>query len=281
MTLTLKRLSAALVLSVALLPTAHAAQDGDTERLIRRITPPIQVIEGKIEKKDHVLVDSFYETSNVVQGARTGHWNEITTLFGYTHRNITSYVSNTQFERFDNKDYTMNIGSYMSFPDSGYAHIETGFGWMVDYLYKFIAIAEYGHRAYKTLYWQLGYSYRGYASDDVHMIYPGLIYYFGDSYLAADFGINITENHDTAYFGTFKGNCAITDFLNLWGAISFGEKLYDIYGFDAHEETGYILSIGLTYKVYKDIKLRFGYSYGEEAPKFIKRSVNFAAQVKF
>lgn len=281
MTQALKRLSAVWILSTLFLSAAYAAQDGDTERLIRRITPPPQVIKGEVEKKDQILVDSFYETSNIVQGNRTGHWNEITTLFGYSHKNINAYVSNTQIERFDNKDYTMNIGTYLNFPDSGYAHIETGFGWMIDYLYRFIAIAEYGHRAYKTLYWQLGYSYRGYRSDDVHMIYPGLIYYFGDSYLGADFGINMTEHHDTAYFGTFKGNCAITDFLNLWGAFSVGEKLYDIYGFDAYKETGYILSIGLTWRVYKEIKLRAGYSYGEEAPKFIKRSVNFAAQVKF
>lgn len=269
------------ILLCAVIPRAYAAQDGETERLLRKITPPIEVIEGKVEKEDQILFDCFYEPSNIIQGSRTGHWNELTNLFGYAHKNINGYISNTQFERFDNKDYTLNIGSYLNFPDSGYTHMEVGFGWMVDYLYKFITIAEYGHRLYKTLYWQAGYSYRGYSTGDVHMVYPGLIYYFGDSYLSGDFGVNMTEGHDTAYFGTFRGNCAITDFLNLWGAVSFGEKLYDIYGLDAHEEKGYILSIGLTYKLYKGMSVRIGYSYGEEAPKFIKRSVNFGGQVKF
>jgi hypothetical protein len=260
--------------------SVYAAEQAETERLMRRITPPLAIAEQKEGVKDQYYLDAYYEPSDIMQGNKTGHWNEITTLFGYLHRNIRGYLSVSQLERFDNKDYTANFGAYLTFKDS-YIHEEIGFGWLVDYIYKLQNIAEYGHRLYKNVFWQVGYNYRGYAIGDTHLVYPGLIYYFGDSYMSADYGISFIEGRDTAHFGTFKGDFAITNFLHLSGGIAFGERLYDIFALDARQEVGYILFTGVNVNLYKGINFRLGYSYGEEAPKFIKRSVDFALSTKF
>ena len=258
----------------------HAAETAETERLMRGITPSLAIVEERAEKKDETYFDAYYEPSDIMQGNRTGHWNEITTLFGYLHDNIRGYLSVSQLERFDNKDYTANFGAYFTFKDY-YIHEEIGFGWMVDYIYRLQNIAEYGHRLYKNLFWQIGYNYRGYKTNDTHLVYPGLIYYFGDSYLSADYGVSFIESRDTAQFATFKGNFAITEFLHWSAGIAFGERLYDIYELDARQESGYILYTGFNIRVYKGINFRVGCSYGTEKPKFIKRSLNFALSAKF
>ena len=67
-----------------------------------------------------------------------------------------------------------------------------------------------------------------------------------------------------------------------WSAgVAYGQRLYDIYGLDAHEEDGYILFTGVNLKLYKGIRFRAGYSYSFEKPKFIKRSVNLALSAAF
>lgn len=258
-----------------------AAEQSETERLIRRITPPLSLLEEKPKKKEEWLIDFFEEPSDIVQGSRRGHWNELTNTIGYKYENIQSYFSASRFERFDDDDYTASIGSYISMKDS-YAHMEAGFGWDVDYMYKLQSIIEYGHRIYKTVYLQAGYNYRDYDSGDTHLVYPGIIYYFGDNYISVDYGASGIEGRGLANFGTVKGNFAITSFLDWMGGIAFGERLYDIYGFDrASAERGFILFTGVNMEIYKDIKFRVGYSYGTEAPKFIKRSVNFGISAKF
>lgn len=257
-----------------------AAEQADNEQLLRKMTPPLEIVREQVEKKDEMYFDAFYDPSDVIQGSRTGYWDELITTFGYIHRTVHSYVSVSQLERFDNKDYTANIGAYLSLKDS-YAHIEAGFGWDVDYIYKFQSIAEYGHKLYKTLFGQIGYIYRAYGTDDTHLVCPGLIYYFGDSYLSVNYGVSFMEAHDTAHLGTVKGDFAITDFLHWSCGVAFGERLYDINGFDARAEQGYILFTGCTITLYKGISFRAGYSYGAEKPKFIKRGINFALSARF
>jgi len=274
-----KYAAVATVLSM-FVSNVYAAEQAETERLIRRITPPIAAIEATREKKDEISVDSFYEESDILQGNRTGHWSELTNNFGYSHQNIHSYISISELERFDQKDYTANIGSYFNLKDS-YLRLEAGFGWDVDYIYKFQSIAEYSHRLFKDVFWQAGYTYRAYGTDDTHLIYPGLIYYFGDSYMSADYGISFIESRDTAHLGIIKGSFAITKFLDILAGTAFGERLYDINELNARKEFGYILFTGLNVKIYKDISCRVGYSYSMEKPKFIKRSLNFGLGVKF
>lgn len=113
-----------LALSFIIIPaTSYSVEQGDQERLIRRITPPMAVVEEGAAKKDEWYVNSYYEPSQVLQGNKTGSWDELTTLFGYVHQKVRSYISVSQLERFDNKDYTANFGSYISLKNS-YFHGE-------------------------------------------------------------------------------------------------------------------------------------------------------------
>jgi YaiO family outer membrane protein len=275
-----KKVIVVTLLLIFIFSKADAAEQVETERLVRQMTPPLAIIKDKIEKKDEWYVDAFYEASNIIQGNRTGHWNEITNRFGYIHQNIHSYIAVSQWERFDDKDYTANIGSYLTFPGQ-YVHMEVGFGWLVNYIYKIQSIAEYGHRLYENLFWQVGYNYRGYPAGDTHLIYPALLYYFGDSYLSASYGRSIIEGRNGANFGTFKGDFAITKFLHWSAGVAFGERLYDIFVLPSEKEPGYIIFTGLNINVYKGISARIGYSCGAEKPKFYKHSMDFSLSVKF
>lgn len=280
-----KRLPSAVtigyILSSMLLaaPDAIAAQS-DTEHLIMRITPPIEVLKEAPPTKDEMRFDAYYEPSDILQGSRTGHWSEMTATYGYTHGKVTGYGSVSRYERFSDRDFTANIGAYFSLPDS-YLHSEIGAGWYTNYIYDFLVLNEYGHKLFKNVFWQMGYSFRKYETGNTHMAYPGLIYYFGDSYIAVDYGAIWIEGRGTGNFGNFRGDFAITDFLHLWTGLAVGQWLYDIYGLAPSKECGYILSTGINIKVYKGVNVRIGYSYSEEAPKFIKRSLNFGLSAKF
>ena len=261
-------------------PGLSEAAQTDTEHLIRRMTPPL-AIAREAPTEDEMYFDAYYEPSDILQGNRTGHWSEITGTYGYTHGKVRGYGSVTRYERFDDKDFTANIGAYFNLPDS-YLHSEIVAGWYTDYIYHLQLINEYGHKLFKNVFAQIGYNFRSYeTSGSTHIAYPGLIYYFGDSYLAADYGAIWIEGRGTGNFGNFRGDFAITDFLHLWSGVAVGQWLYDIYGLAPSKESGYILSTGINVKIYKNINARVGYSYSAEAPKFIKRSINFGLSTRF
>ncbi|MDD3905017.1 MAG: hypothetical protein PHS46_00625 [Candidatus Omnitrophica bacterium] len=258
-----------------------AAEQADMERVLRKITPSPVIAEDIIAKKDSWYFDCFYEPSVIIQGNRTGRWSEITHTFGYTHKNIQGYFSISQLDRMGNDDYTANFGAYISLENS-YIHFEPGFGWDVDYIYDFQNIIEYGHKLYKTLFWQMGYNYRSYRkSGNTHLAYPSLIYYFGDNYIGATCGVSYIEGRDNASFGNIRGNFKITESLSLYGGVAFGERLYDIFPRKSNKESGFILFGGATLNVYKGITARVGYTYGTEAPKFQKHGVHYGVMAKF
>lgn len=269
-----KIIASFLLFSIISLQNVHAAEQAETARLVEQLRPP-----PKVTEKDRIYVENYYEPSQVLEGNQTGQWWENTTAFGYSHKNITGYGAISQFRRLGILDYTANFGSYINIDKDQYAHMEVGYGWDVDYIYKLQVITEYAHRLYKDLFCQLGYSYRGYPSGDSHILYPGLVYYLGDSWMSATFGTNWIEGRENAYFGTIKGNFVITDRVQFWTGVAFGQRLYDIFGIK--NENGFIIFGGITINIYKGINLRIGGSYGDEEPKFIKRSLIFDTSVKF
>lgn|GEM_PF-896031 len=275
-------LAMTLTLLVVFTP-AHAAEQASVESLVQRLTPPLAVTAVKEPEKDNWYYDAYFEPSNVLQGTRRGHWDELDYNFGYVHKNITGYLSISQQERFDVKNNAAALGAYVNMDKDQYVHFECGVGWPTTFLYQLQSIVEYGHRLYKDLFGQIGYTYRSYRGsfDDTHLVTPGLIYYFGDSFLSANYGASYMESHDTASIGIFKGDFAITKFLRWNCGIAVGGKLYDILGEDAHDEQGYILFTGVNINLYKGIGCRFGYIYGTEAPKFIKRGLYYAVSAKF
>lgn len=262
---------------------SFAAEQASVEKLIQGLTPPLAVTAAKEEEKDRWYFDGYFEPSDVLQGTNRGHWNELDYTFGYIHKNITGYAWISQQERFDVKDNVAALGTYINMDKNQYTHFECGIGWPTNFLYQLQAIGEYGHRLYENMFGQVSYTYRSYrgSGDDTHLLAPGLIYYFGDSYLSANYGASYMESHDTASIGIFKGDFAITNFLRWNCGIAFGGRLYDILGKDAKDEQGYILFTGVNIKLYKGISCRFGYIYGMEEPKFIKRGVYYAVSAKF
>ena len=265
------------ILSITAFCSAHAADQGETVKLLTGLRPPPKVVT-----KDKIYMDATYDMSDVMIGANTGHWIEFINTFGYFHKNIFSYFYTDQYDRLNNKDYTANLGSYITIDENQNAHFEMGWGWAVDYIYKMQMIMEYSHKLYKTLFWRLGWNYRDCKTGTTNVIYPGLIYYFGDHYISADWGTNIIECRGIGYTGSFKGDFALTQFLHLWGGVAFGERLYDTFGLNnPNDEYGYILFSGMTFIIYKDISAKVGGSYSYENPKFIRRGMNFSLSVKF
>jgi YaiO family outer membrane protein len=259
----------------------YAAGEAQTEQLLRAPIPRPEVVpEEKAKEKGEFFWDSYYEGSKVIQGSRPGRWREITNRIGYKYRNIQAYGTISQWNRFSVNNYTANFGAYINFPNS-YAHIEGGWGWDITYMYKLQSIIEYGHRLHKNLFWQVGYNYRDYSENDTHMVYPGLIYYFGDNYISVDYGLSLTESRGTAQFGTVKGNFALTKRLALSLGAAVGERLYDIFELPSRDQPGYIVFGGLNFNVCPWAIVRVGYSYGTEKPDFIKRSINTSLSLKF
>lgn len=266
----------ALILIFLTSAELYAAQEVPGERLVERKVPTLVVAE---EKKGQLQVSCFYERSNIVQGSRYGHWEEIVSQIGYSQNNIQGYFSTSDLRRFNETDHTYNLGAYFNFKNY-YIHEEFGLGSDVDFIYKRQNILEIGHRLKKTLFWQVGYNYRGYKVNDNHIFYPGLIYYFGDNYISADYGLSYIQNRGNAQFGTIKTDFAVTKFLHWSLGAAVGERLYDIFELPASKEYGYIFFTGANLIINKNISFKAGYSYGHENPKFLKRSFNFNLSFK-
>ena len=273
---------AALILAASLFAFAEclAAGESQTEQLLRQPIPRPQAAEEQPSEQGQFFYDSYFEPSKVVQGSRPGRWREVTNRIGYKYRNIQGYLTVSQWQRFSVDNYTAHFGAYLIFPDS-YAHAEAGWGWDVTYMYRFQSIIEYAHRIHKGLYWQVGYNFRNYATNDTYMVYPGLIYYFGNHYISMDYGMTLTERRGVANFGTVKGSFALTDRLSLSLGMAAGRRLYDIFVLPAYDQFGYIVFSGLNYDVCPWLTARVGYSYGTENPDFIKRSFNTSISLKF
>jgi len=268
-------------ISIVIRPSfIYASGESQTEQMLRTVAPSPRLIEERPEAKGEVSLDSYYDLGRVVQGSRPGRWREITNRIGYKYRNILGYATISQWQRFSVNNYTAHFGSYLNFPNS-YAHVEAGWGWDVTYMYRFQSIVEYGHRIKNGLYWQAGYNFRHYAINDTYMVYPGLIYYFGDNYVSADYGMTLTESRGIAQFGTVKGNFALGKRFSLLLGLAAGRRLYDIFELPAYDQFGYIIFTGLNFKVCPWATARIGYSYGTENPDFIKRSINTSISFRF
>lgn len=268
-----------LTLFFTFCPEIYATQEIPGERLVERELPSPVIPEEK-KKKGEWSLSAFFERSDIVQGARFGHWNEWAQRIGYSFDNIQLYTYASQIKRFQERDYTGNFGTYFNF-NKYYIHEELGFGTDVDFIYKFQNILEVSHKFTGNLYWQGGYNFRNYKVNDTHLFYPGLIYYFGDNYVGLDYGVSIIESRGNAQFGTVRSDFALNKFLHWSLGAAIGERLYDIFELSPGKEYSYIIFSGFNVNLYKSVDFRIGYSYGMEKPRFIKRSLNFGLSCKF
>jgi len=233
------------------------------------------------EAEDLFRISSYEEYSWVQVGSRKGYWNLLVNHIAYLNQNIpAAYFDFTIHDRLKEIDYTFDAGTYLKFKN-GYFHSEAGFGEDVDYIYKFKALAEIEHKLIGNLNANIDTRYRHYDTGAVYILSPGLVYYFGNNYISADYGISFTEKRDTAQFGTLRTFFSPTDYLQLWGGVSLGERLYDIIPRKSEKQKGYIFFAGTDLIISKHIKFSAGFSYAEEEPSFIKRSINFQVDISF
>jgi len=255
---------------------AFAAQErAEVQTKLRE--EPVRYIEN-----NQLFFSSYYEYSAVKQDGRKGQWRLFTNTFGYSFANgFTPYFEADSWERFHNSGQLFNLGAYLKFKDFSYLHSEIGFGNDITYLPRFRFLQEYEHKLSGNLSWQAGFKYLHYPANDVYIGYPGLIYYFGDNYLSAFYNLSFTESRGAAQSALFKGNIALNKYIDVWFGAALGQRLYDIDLLKASQQYGYIIYSGVDFKVYKDLRLRLGFSYGREKPAFIVRSIDYGISVKF
>jgi len=238
---------------------------------------PVRYIEN-----NQLFFSSYYEYSGVKQNTRKGQWRLFTNTVGYSFASgFTPYLEVDSWERFHDSDQLFNLGVYLKFKDFSYFHSEVGLGNDITYLPKFRFLQEYERKFTANLSWQAGFKYLHYSANDVYMAYPGLIYYFGDNYLSAFYNAAVTESRGAASSALFKGSIALNKFVDFWFGGALGQRLYDIDLLKSSKQYGYIIFSGIDFKVYKDIRLRLGYSYGMEKPAFISRSIDYGIAIKF
>lgn len=266
-------------LFLAICSSARAEQEV-AEQTIRATAPKFKILETTVPLRERFYGNFFCDLGRVIEGSRHGRWTEMTGEVGYRQKNVTVYGSFTYLDRLREDDYTSNIGVYFNYKNY-YFHEEFGNGWNISYIYRYQNILEVSHQLHKNLHWQMGYTFRRYKGYDTHIIRPGLIYYFGDHYVSADYGIiDIDNRNGVGQYVNMKGNFAVIKNLRASGGATVGEWLYDIYGLSARKESGYIMYAMLDYQLLKRVNLRLGWSYGTEKPKFIKRSLMISATVK-
>lgn len=252
------------------------AAEVEIEREIRKGIP-------RFEKADEekVSLSSEYEYSWVKQGARKGNWRILTNRIAYLNNNLQAfYIEPTVYERLGVRDTGIDFGSYFKLKD-GYLHAGAGFGAdHVNFIYRSKAFLELEQKLVKQVYLNLDSKFLNYAAGDVYLFSPGLVYYFGDNYLLAGYGISFTEGRGSAQFGKLKGNFALNSKIHLWSGVALGQRLFDIETIKADEQYGYILFAGLDFIITKNIVFRLGGSYSKERPSFIKRSIDFGLTIK-
>jgi len=244
-------------------------------------------VEGE---KDKVYAHSFYEYSWVKQGTRKGNWQIWQNRVAYLEENVPAlYVDFTKYRRLGVNDYTIDIGSYKKV-NKGYIHGGVGYGGPgaeQDFIYRFKAFLEAEQRIIGYLNLNLNAQYRHYpkkeaeTDGDVFILSPGLVYYFGNHYVSANYGISLNTERGSASFGIVKSYFVLNEHIGLYSGIAVGQRLYDIFPIAAAKQGGYILYSGLDVGVYKHLKLRIGGSYSEEGKRFIKRSLDCGGVVKF
>lgn len=254
---------------------AHALEGTEAESRLKG--KPLTTLAEK-----QFLFSSYYEMSWIKLAGRKDYWRLFTNTLAYSFDNgLVPYLEIDAWDRLHDHDQLVSLGSYLKFKDSSFLHSEISFGNDITYVPRFRATQEYQRRFIQDIFWQFGYRYLNHPEDDVNIVYPGLVYYFKDHYLSLFYNASFTESRGTAQWGTIRGNFAVNDRLNLWLGTAAGERLYDIELLKASKQYGYILFLGTDFKLYKELKMRLGFSYSKENPDFIKRSLDYGLSFKF
>jgi YaiO family outer membrane protein len=242
--------------------------------------------EEKPEYKEKIYIHSFYEYNFVKQrGKGHGEWQVLTSRIAYLNNGVQQpYVDVNYYKRFADEELTLEAGSYFKFQD-GYIHPYGGFGRMDNegppFMYNWKGGLEVEHKLFDTVYLNVEGTYLNKLPDDVYVLTPGLVYYFGDHYISADYGLTLIVTRGWGQFGTVRGNFVITKHITFFGGGAVGEWLYDIFGLPPQKEKGYLFFTGLNVNVTDNIMLRVSVSWAHEDPQFEKTGINSGLAIKF
>lgn len=232
-----------------------------------------------VKKTDKLTFGANYEYGML----KHGQWTSLNLSLAYlTDKSLlrTPYLEISEFDRLGEKDYTIELGSYYKFKDaSGY--FGAGLGVDVDYVYKSKISADYTNRIVNNYFGKIGAKYLQHDNGDVAIISPGLVYYFGDHYLDADYNISFTEGRGSAGWLKADGNFALNETTKCRFGAMAGTRLYDINLANASSQKGYIISAGIDYATSPELNLRLGISFSREEPSFTKRGLDVGFALKF
>jgi YaiO family outer membrane protein len=213
---------------------------------------------------------STYEYSPVEIGGRDLNWEEYTVRTMGTWEGHLPYLEYHLFERDRRRDHAAVFGSYFIF-DGWNFQPEIGFGMDTDFLYKFRASAAFERSIKGPLQAKFREQYLHYEANDVLVTSPGLIYYFRDHYLTADYNVSITEGRGDAHYASVQVHTFFRQRLHAYAGIAAGQRLFDIVPLEASKQKGLILFSGFDYRFFKNVKAGFDYSFGtEDNPEFRK-----------
>ncbi len=249
--------------------------------------PAMRVIKAPPEEEpvyaEKVYLHSFYEIDRVKQGSKKGYWQTWTSRIAYLNHNLQQpYIDFTEYKRFSEENYNLEAGTYFKLKN-GYIHGGVGFGDFVEtnFTYQWKGFLEVEYNLFSTLYMNVEGKYLQKNPDNVYVLTPGLVYYFGDHYITAVYGATFIESRGEGNFGTFKGSFMVTGHINVYGGTAIGEWLYDIYGLKASKEFGYIFFAGINVNIMKNSKLMLSGSWAHENPEFDSCGINVGLLGKF
>jgi YaiO family outer membrane protein len=231
---------------------------------------------------DHVYVAGSYEYSSVhLSQTRQVDWFASAVQLSLPLKQATPYVDVAYYQRDTIGDYALTAGSYFKL-GTDILQVEAGAGLNIDFIYQFQTTAEYQYRLANNLYGKVRARYMRYeTAGDVWIGSPvGLIYYFGDNYVTADYDLSSTAGRGTAQWGSLKADFTLNPRWGLYVGAAVGERLFDMNELPASRENGFILFTGGRFRLLQNAQLSAGFSYSEEQPTFIQRSIDVSLSIK-
>ena len=264
----------ALSLGLLLLAGTVRAEELLTYRDIKGWTP---YFGGETDK---TYLATSYEFSSIHLGYTHLDWNVVDVQIARPFQNATPYFDVAYFDRNHVGDYALTAGSYVKV-GKDLLQVEGGYGLNVDFLYRFQGTVEYDYLLCHNLYWKLRGKYLRYDVGDVWIGSPaGLIYYFGDHYVTADYDFSSTEGRGTAQWGALKADFTMNKQFGFYVGAAGGERLFDMSELPASMEDGYIIFGGCRCRVLDGAQFTVGGSYSDEKPNFIKRSIDVSLSIR-
>lgn len=240
----------------------------------------------KRERQEAIEKDFFFSSSydygDVKISGREEKWTVARVRVAYLRDGMQRpYFEASRYSRRSEEDYTYDIGGYFKI-DRAVLNLEMGAGQNVDYVYRFKLLGELTHPFRGNLYFKEKYKFLRNKNNNIHILSPGMIYYFGNHYILAYYNLSLTEDKGSGHWVNSKLNFNFFEKLDVWIGGALGERLYDVLeDAKAKEQEGFIVFSGVKLKIVEDTSIYVNFLFGEEDPKFIHRSIEGGLIIRF